>query len=213
MEKSSWIGTDEAGKGDYFGPLVIAGVMVTPSLAEDLHKEGIKESKRTTDNKVRIQAKLLMEKCINSIVTINPKKYNELITKMPNLNHLLAWGHARVIENILERTDCPFAVSDQFGNKSYIENALMKKGKTVHLEQRHKAEDDIAVAAASILARSQFLNRLSWLSKDFGIELPKGASDKVIEVGKKFVEKFGESRLQEVAKVHFKTTGKIVTKL
>ena len=95
--------------------------------------------------------------CVFSIVTINPAKYNELYTKFGNLNKLLAWGHARTIENILEKADCEYALSDKFGDEKLIKNALMGKGQNIKLEQRCKAESDIAVAAASILAREQFL--------------------------------------------------------
>ena len=208
-ESEKWIGTDESGKGDYFGPLVIAGVMVKNESKNELLKLGVKDSKNLSDNRVKELAEKIKQSCAYSLVVINPLKYNELIVRMRNLNRLLAWGHSRAIENILEEENCEYAISDQFGNETYILNALLKKGKKIKLEQRHRAEQDIAVAAASVLARDEFIKRIEELSQNYKINLPKGASDKVIEAGKKFVVKYGKEKLNEVAKVHFKTTLKI----
>jgi ribonuclease HIII len=88
---------------------------------------------------------------------------------------------AEVIENMLAKVDCPKAISDQFGNKNIVLKALMERGRKIELVQRHRAESDLAVAAASILAREEFVSRLGRLGKEFGIKLPKGASDAVIE--------------------------------
>lgn len=209
-ELEKWIGTDESGKGDYFGPLVIAGVMVKDKSKNELLKSGVKDSKNLSDKRVKELAEKIKQTHLYSIVVINPLKYNELIARIRNLNRLLAWGHSRAIENILGKEDCEYAVSDQFGDERYILNALMKKGKKIELEQRHRAEEDIAVAAASILARDEFIKRLEELSQNCGVNLPKGASDRVIEAGRKFITKYGKEKLKEVAKVHFKTTVKIL---
>jgi ribonuclease HIII len=144
------------------------------------------------------------------VVVIGPEKYNLLYDKMRNLNLLLAWGHARVIENILLRIECPKAVSDQFGDESYIKNALMEKGKKISLKQMPQGETDFAVAAASILARAEFLRRLSLLSSEAGLALPKGSSAFVDEVAKKVLEKFGKENLVKFVKLHFKNTDKIL---
>lgn len=206
---SSWIGTDESGKGDYFGPLVIAGVLVDNSNYNEFIDLGIKDSKKLRDDNIEKLALKIKAKSTFSVVTINPTKYNELYGKFNNLNNLLAWGHARAIENILEKKDCKKAISDKFGNESLIKNALMTKGKTIELEQRVRAEDDIAVAAASILARAEFVSRMKKMSQEYQLEFPKGASDKVLSQAKLFISKYGFESLSNVAKIHFKTTSQV----
>ncbi|HXH85238.1 MAG TPA: ribonuclease HIII, partial [Nitrospira sp.] len=139
-------------------------------------------------------------------ITIGPHKYNELYAKIRNLNRLLAWGHAKALETLLERVSCERAIADQFADEQLILNALQEKGRKIVLEQRTKAESDIAVAAASILARAEFLVRLKRLSGEIGTTLPKGASSAVELAGKMVVKKYGQERLGTVAKLHFKTT-------
>ncbi|MDD3014210.1 MAG: ribonuclease HIII [Candidatus Gastranaerophilales bacterium] len=207
---SSWVGTDESGKGDYFGPLVVAGVLVDKNNIAFLHELGVKDSKKLNDDNIERMAIKIKSKSIFSVVTINPAKYNELYAKFKNLNNLLAWGHARAIENILEKSDCKKVLSDKFGNESLIKNALMTKGKSIELEQRVRAEEDIAVAAASILARAEFVARIKKLSLDYKINFPKGASDKVKSQAKLFIQKYGFESLSKVAKIHFKTTSQVL---
>lgn len=204
------IGVDESGKGDYFGPLVIAGVFVDNTTKEKLIKLGVDDSKKISDTRIKLLAAKIKSECEYSIVTIGNYRYNKLYNSMSNLNKILAWGHARSIENILEKVECNYALSDQFGNKELINNALMDKGKNIILEQRPKAEENIAVAAASILARNEFVSRLEELSNKYNFDFYKGASNKIIKQGKKFVEKYGKDKLDEVAKLHFKTTNKIL---
>ena len=203
------IGVDESGKGDFFGPLVIAGVMVDEKSIEILNQAGVKDCKKVDDKNINKLAAIIKNNCVFSIVTINPAKYNELYTKFSNLNKLLAWGHARTIENILEKKNCDFAISDQFGDEKLIKNALMDKGKNIKLKQMHRAESDIAVAAASIIARAQFLSGIADLSKKYQTELPKGASDKVIQIAKNIKEKYSKEELKNIAKIHFKTYSQI----
>ncbi|EKE02798.1 MAG: ribonuclease HIII [uncultured bacterium] len=201
-----WIGTDESGKGDYFGPLVVAGVLVDQNNIKKFQEIGIKDCKKVKDESIEKLAWQIKANSTFSVITINPAKYNQLYAKFNNLNNLLAWGHARAIENILEKKECKYALSDKFGNESLIKNALMTQGRTINLEQRHKAEDDIAVAAASILARNEFLQRMKKMSQEYGIELPKGASEKVKEQARVFIKKYGFEALNNIAKLHFKTT-------
>jgi ribonuclease HIII len=201
-----WIGTDESGKGDYFGPLVVAGVLVDQNNLEEFKKLGIKDSKKINDETIQKLAVKIKANSVFSVITINPAKYNQLYSKFKNLNNLLAWGHARAIENILEKKECKNAISDKFGNESLIKNALMTHGKTINLEQRVRAEDDIAVAAASILARNEFVQRIKKLSQEYDIILQKGCSDKVKQQARLFIEKHGFESLSNVAKLHFKTT-------
>lgn len=129
------IGTDESGKGDFFGPLVIAGVMVDEKAAKMFIEAGIKDSKKVTDKKILTLEPLIKQNSVYSVVPISNGKYNELYKNIKNLNKLLAWGHARVIENVLEQKTCEYALSDQFGDESLIKSALMKRGQSIRLEQ------------------------------------------------------------------------------
>ncbi len=208
--KDSWIGLDESGKGDYFGPLVVAGVQTDPELASRLRAWGIKDSKRLSDKRILDLEPMIRQACRHSIVAIGPERYNELYEKFRNLNRLLAWAHARALENILSEGECPRAVADQFGDERFINNALMEKGRQIVLEQRPRAEEDPAVAAASILARAEFLKRLKRLSEEQQMDLPKGASDRVREAAVKLVREKSAEALKKVAKWHFKTTQQVL---
>ncbi len=202
----SWMGTDESGKGDYFGPLVIAGVLIDQENKEAIEDLKVQDSKKMTDVQIEKIAWQIKNNSTFSVVTITPVKYNDLYGKFKNLNKLLAWGHARVIENILDKKACNNAISDKFGDESLIKNALLKKGQAINLVQRTKAESDLAVAAASVIARYEFVIRMREMSKKYGMEFPKGASKKVIEHANLFVNKYDYSLLGNVAKLHFKTT-------
>lgn len=208
-------GIDESGKGDVFGPLVIAGAYVDPVIARHWRAAGVQDSKSIgTDARIRELARLILETpgVVTSVVVIGPERYNALYEKFRNLNRLLAWGHARVIENLLElKPECPRALSDQFANPRLIKSALMEKGRGIDLEQRTKAESDPAVAAASILARAEFVNWLSKQSRTLGVTLPKGASPAVKAVGGALVRRDGPEILGKVAKLHFKTVHEILS--
>lgn len=205
------IGIDESGKGDYFGPLVIAAVFVDSTTQGELRLMNVRDSKKISDGRVLELAPDIKTICPHSVIAIGPKKYNELYTKIKNLNRLLAWGHAKALEDLLERgVTCERAISDQFGDERLILNALQEKGRRIVLEQRTKAESDLAVAAASVLARAEFLLRLNRLSEEVGTTLPKGASPTVQLAAKMIIKKHGRERLDSVAKLHFKTTQSIL---
>lgn len=210
------IGTDESGKGDFFGPMVVAGVMVDLATKEKLESLGVKDSKLLSDKQCRTLAIQIRSICGSRCeeIDISPETYNRLYDDFrkegKNLNHLLAWGHARAIESLLERHSCSEAIADQFGDEHYILSKLMPRGRTIKLTQLPKGERYTAVAAASILARDRFLSHLEKLSQEQSLELPKGASDAVVNAGKEVVKKNGENELRKVAKVHHKTTGKIL---
>jgi len=208
--KDSWIGLDESGKGDYFGPLVVAGVQVDPELSARLTAWGVKDSKRLSDKRILDLEPMIRQACPHSIVAIGPERYNELYEKIRNLNKLLAWAHARTLENLLSERESPRAIADQFGDAQFIKNALMAKGRQIVLEQRPRAEDDPAVAAASILARAEFLKRLKRLSEEHQMDLPKGASDRVREAAVRLVREKSAEALKKVAKWHFKTTQQVI---
>lgn len=208
------IGIDESGKGDYFGPLVVAAVFVDSTTQGELKLMDVRDSKRLSDGRILEMAPDIKTICPYSVIAIGPKKYNELYTKIKNLNRLLAWGHAKALENLLEQgVNCERAISDQFGDERLILNALQEKGRRIVLEQRTKAESDVAVAAASILARAEFLLRLKRLSAEVGTTLPKGASLAVELAAKMIIKKHGRERLGSVAKLHFKTTQSILVGL
>jgi ribonuclease HIII len=208
------IGVDESGKGDFFGPLCIAGVYVNESVVKSWQDKGIRDSKNiSSDKKIGELAKLIRKTsgCVVNTVVIGNEAYNRLYAKMKSVNKILAWGHARVIENLMaqrhQMNPVPVkAISDQFASsKEVVAKALMSLGREIELVQRHKAEEDLAVAAASILARDEFVKGLAKLEKQFGMKLPKGASAAVDAAAKKIVEENGAENLSKIAKVHFRT--------
>lgn len=211
------IGTDESGKGDYFGPLVTAGVYVHEKNKVLLEKIGVKDSKKINDDKIIELSKEIRRICFEqyAIIEISPETYNNLYDDFKKegktLNTLLAWGHAKAIEELLGKVDCDNALSDKFADERFIISKLQEKGKKIKLRQEHKAESNIAVAAASILARARFLDKMHNLSQEYKIELAKGASDLVIEQAKKIVQLYGIETLRKVAKLHFKTTIEVTT--
>ena len=206
-------GVDESGKGDFFGPLVISGVYVDSAIARKLLDAGVQDSKRIgSDARIRALAQTIRKTTGGLIETvlIGPQKYNELYHKFGNLNKLLGWGHARVIENLLEKKpDCPRALSDQFADAHVVEQSLLRHGRKIDIEQRTKAESDIAVAAASILAREAFISWLERRGKEIGLRLERGASANVKETAKKIVEMKGPGALRDVAKIHFRTAHEV----
>src|SRR5437764_2018243 len=206
-------GVDESGKGDFFGPLVISGVYVDRGIARKLLDAGVQDSKRIgSDARIRALAQTIRKTTGGLIETvlIGPPRYNELYEKFGNLNKLLGWGHARVIENLLEKKpDCPRALSDQFADARVVEQSLLRHGRTIDIQQRTRAETDIAVAAASILAREGFINWLERRGKDLGVRLERGVSENVKAAAKKLVEMSGPQALHAVAKVHFRTAHEI----
>ena len=206
-------GVDESGKGDFFGPLVISGVYVDSTIARKLLDAGVQDSKRIgSDARIRALAQTIRKTTGGLIETvlIGPQRYNELYEKFGNLNKLLGWGHARVIENLLEKKpDCPRSLSDQFADARVIEQSLLRHGRKIDVEQRTKAESDIAVGSASILARDGFINWLERHGKELGLRLDRGVSANVKEIAKRLVEMNGAQVLREVAKVHFRTAHEI----
>ena len=219
-ETEPHIGTDEAGKGDFFGPLVTAGVYVDERTAMLLRTLGVRDSKLVGDRELRGLAthiRAVIEADRRAVIILAPKRYNELYRQMrsegKNLNTLLAWAHTRVIEDLIGHGLQPrFILSDQFGDKRYIESRLMVDTRLsgVPVLQMHRAEADVAVAAASILARDAFLHWLDQAGKALGLTVPKGASPKVIDTGRLLVSRMGAEGLKDYAKVSFKTMDKVL---
>ncbi len=204
------IGIDEAGKGDFFGPLCIAGVYADSDGIKKLLDMGACDSKRMTDKKILPLASEIRSLFPHSLVILHPAKYNELYAKFKNLNNLLAWGHATAIQQLVENTGCRKANIDQFANEHVVENALKRKNLDLDLTQRHYGEEDPVIAAASLLARSAFVEGIDQLGKMASITLPKGASTQVITAGKKVLMKHGKEMLPKVGKMHFKTLDAIL---
>ena len=206
-------GIDESGKGDYFGPLVIAGAYTDGAGTRALMEAGVMDSKRVSSNeRIRALAGAIRRTrgVVESVVLIGPERYNDLYKRFSNLNELLAWGHATVIEELSKRVpDCPRALSDQFANPRVLQRALEQKGVDLELQQRTKGESDVAVAAASILAREAFVKWIERAGDQWGGALALGAGPRVLEAGRDFLDRHGEEELRKVAKVHFKTTNQL----
>ena len=209
-----YIGTDESGKGDYFGPLVVAGVYVNQETGKFLRSVGIRDSKELSDHQIIQFASEILKSMdiVYDVILISPEKYNQLYEKMGNLNRMMGWAHAKVIENLLNKCDASEAISDKFGNEKLILDALQQKGRLINLKQVTKAEKFTAVAAASILAREAVINWFYVQSKKYKIKIPKGSSTEVEKVAKKFLEEFGKENLGKLVKLHFKTSNKIFNK-
>ncbi len=206
-------GSDESGKGDYFGSLVVACVYTDEKISKRLVEAGAKDSKSLSDAQIGQIAKKIKGICADkfAVIEIPPEKYNQMYADFKSenktLNDILAWAHAKSIETLLDRVDCQTAVIDKFCDDALLTSKLQEKGQQLKIVQIYRAESScIAVAAASILARDRFVNGLNQLGKEHGVQLPKGASDKVVSVARQLVEKNGESIIKEVAKMHFKTT-------
>ena len=210
LDRRARIGVDEAGKGDYFGPLCVAGVMADETTFPILLKIGVRDSKTLSDEQVKKMAKKIVTSVPNYIIRLRPTKYNELYTSFKNLNSLLAWCHATVIEHLSAHTKAPLAIIDKFAHEHVVERALKKKGTQIELEQRVRGEADIVVAAASIVARWAFLEGLEETGRHLNISLPKGAAAHVVETARRLVREHGKEVLDVIAKVHFKITKELV---
>lgn len=213
IDMSPRIGVDESGKGDFFGPLCVASVYADEIRIKNLISFQVKDSKKLSDSSILKMAKNIKNECPYSIICLYPEKYNELYSKMRNLNFLLGWAHASVIYNLFSKTLCKNVLIDQFADKKIVASAIKRKKIEIDLTQRHKGESDIVVAAASVIARACFLEGLEKLRSASNINLPKGASEKVIEAGLKIATNFGIEELKKYAKIHFKTYEEILSKL
>jgi ribonuclease HIII len=200
------IGCDEAGKGDYFGPLVVAAVAMTPDEERFLDEIPLQDSKTLGDRQIAVAAESLRNVLPHEVIVINPPKYNELYRSFRNVNTLMAWAHAKAMTTVAERTGIRRVLLDKFCDEDVILRALGPKAALVDLETRPRAEDDPAVAAASLLARDAFVRSIARLARITGLPLPKGAGAPVLAAGRAFLQQRGRAALADVAKLHFKTT-------
>jgi ribonuclease HIII len=208
------IGVDESGKGDFFGPLVIAALMAPESQKDRLREIGAKDSKTVADSRVLAIDEELRREFVHSVIVIDPVEYNSRYEQIKNLNKFLAIGHADAIAAVLAQESADLAISDKFGKSELIELQLASRKIDIKLKQLTGGEAIAQVAAASILARAEFIRSMKRLSDKFAIELPKGAAGHVDQAGRQFVRIHGAAKLREVAKLHFKNHGRVVaTKL
>ena len=204
----AWIGTDEAGKGDYFGPLVVAAVYVDPACCETLSTFGIIDGKKLSNRRIHHLAELLHNRYERHIVIVEkmPLDYNILYDNLrrrgQNLNHLLASLHAEAIDTLASRVGAKHVLVDRFSKNDLITQQLKQH---IEIIQVPKAERDIAVAAASIIARDAFLKGMKTLSEKYEMHLPRG-SYQVIDAGREFIRLHGSDALGNVAKLHFSLT-------
>lgn len=208
-EPKEYIGTDECGKGDFFGPLVVGAVFVNEATKKSLARIGVRDSKDLSDYQIAFLAGEI-KKIIGDnyqIVSINPQKYNELYERFANLNKLLNWAHSKAIDNLLDNTLCKYVITDKFSKKE-LDVVSLSKHSDVEFVQEHKAEKYIGVAAASILARDSFVDWFEVIERK-GLKLPKGSSNVTERFAKQLIQKIGKEKLNELAKLHFKTFTKI----
>lgn len=213
QDRRARIGVDESGKGDFFGPLVIASVFAEGEGVEELVRMGVKDSKRLKDPVILKLASAIGKKFPHHIVQIGPEKYNSLYGELQNLNRLLAWGHATAIKALVEKTGCSDVIIDQFASESVVERALGSSRSAISLTQRVRGEEDPVVAAASILARAAFVEGLKKLEERAGMHLPKGASQAVVEAAVAVARERGIDFLKIVAKIHFATYAQVLARV
>lgn len=206
-------GIDESGKGDFFGPLVIAGAYTDAKSTRALMDAGVMDSKRITSAAKIAKLSAIIRKTSGvkyDVVSIGPESYNKMYASFKNLNRLLAWGHSKVIANLSEQVpDCSRALSDQFARKEVLEKELARHGVSITLQQRTKGESDVAVAAASILARERFVTWMDQSSAKSGVKIPLGAGPHVLDAARELMAAHGDDILPKVAKMHFKTAKEV----
>ncbi|NLH93988.1 MAG: ribonuclease HIII [Candidatus Cloacimonetes bacterium] len=208
-----WIGSDECGKGDYFGALVVAAFALDAEKVDEIRSLGVLDSKKLTDIQVRDIAHNLYSRFPERIacIVIKPLRYNEIMadrqSRGENLNDLLAWQHGTAIMELLVRIPLVQGVLvDQFSLHKKVSKYLKNKEIGIPVEERPKAEADPAVAAASIIARYQFLQSRQAMDRHYKMSFPLGSGKNVLPPAKAFADKYGWDRLAEVAKLHFVTS-------
>jgi ribonuclease HIII len=211
-EPGEYIGSDECGKGDFFGPLVTAAVFVDNTTQSKLRKIGVRDSKDLKENQITELAFQIKETIGNNyeVIKINPSKYNQLYEKFNNLNKLLNWSHSKAIDSLLQKTNCKTVITDKFSNKD-LNVTFDTNHSSVKFIQEPRAEKYVGVAAASILARNEF-NQWFIQQKKLGYDLPKGSSEIVTDAASNLLKKIDKKTIGDFVKLHFKTLQKITIK-
>ena len=205
------IGVDESGKGDFFGPLVISSFIAENSEISQLKAYGVKDGKLLSEKRIVKIDKILRDNFNYVTVTLMPDEYNKRYKEVKNLNKLLAWGHARCIAHLNEKQKCDQAISDKFGKIDHITGELKKLGQSINLKQIVRGESITQVAAASIIARAEFLRQIGFLSDKYDYQIPRGASAKVDQAGQELVQLNGEQILKLISKTHFKNYNRVLS--
>lgn len=200
------VGSDEAGKGDYFGPLVVCALRLPAEHRDGVARSEVTDSKKLTDEAALRMAPVLRDTFECAVEVLDPPEYNALHAEVKNLNPMLADMHARAIRKLAHPGDV--VLVDRFAKEELVASRL--GGLSIDLYQKPRAEAEPAVAAASVIARAVFLERLQTLSEEFAVDLHKGAGGPTDESGRRFLEIHGPEALARVAKVHFKNTQKLV---
>ncbi len=209
---TNWIGTDESGKGDYFGPLVVAGVFVNSECSGKLLENGITDGKKVSNTRIRKLANWMWDEYERHIEVEQkmPNEYNneydDLENRGENSSSMLANMHINVIQTLSKRFGVKHALVDKF---PYNNISSLLTQKDIKIKEVTKGERDVAVAAASIIARDRFLTGMETLSNKYELQLPRGAYQ-VIDAGKEFVRLNGVNSLRKVAKLHFRTTQQVI---
>jgi ribonuclease HIII len=206
------VGSDESGKGDYFGPLTVAAVVVKPGQETALRDAGVRDSKEMSDGTV-LRAAVAVRRLPHAVRVLMPPEYNARHEAEKNVALFLATLHAETVAEALRGAEATRVVIDQFTFAERLEEALQRAGVRLPVEIRPRAEDNPAVAAASVLARAEFLLGLKELGNEHGVELPKGAGPPVEAVARRLFQEGGRGALEAVAKIHFKTTIKVTRDL
>lgn len=208
-------GLDESGKGDFFGPVIAATVIADRYAIELWIKAGVKDSKKIAESQIIKLDKLIRDTPGVSVRTCfsGMPKYNQMMARPgQNLNRLLAWLHATALTDALERKRVPWGLLDQFTEQPLVQRELARKEvKDFELRMRTKAEEDPVVAAASVVARAEYVRQMHELSKKFGGPLQKGAGPLVKQQANEIIQKFGARALGDFAKLHFRTAYEVVS--
>ena len=210
----SSVGSDEVGTGDYFGPIVVTATYVKKEDIKKLEDLGVGDSKKITDDKIKKIAPELAKIVKYRSIILTNKEYNEKYTKNVNMNKIKAIMHNKVLYQLMqeEKPEVDYIIVDEFARENrYYEYLNGIKDIQRNITFMTKAEDkNLAVAAGSIISRYIFLKEFDKLSDNLHIPLPKGAGKDVDTIGEEVVEKYGEEKLQEIAKLNFKNTERIL---
>lgn len=205
-----WAGSDESGKGDFFGSLVVAAVVVDNATADKLRAAGVKDCKLLTDKKILELEDIIKASVVDySVLELKPRVYNlryeQVAEQGGKLNQLLGYGHVAALSKILEKhEDCHSALIDQFTTSMVNIRALKQRFPQCDVRQQPKAESNLAVAAASVLARAQFLHTMAALAAEAGVqELPKGGGAQATACARELAAKYGKEALRNYVKLHF----------
>lgn len=204
------LGVDESGKGDFFGPLVVASFACPQSSGKTLIEAGVKDGKLLSEKRLLAVDGWLRSEFPFALVVVSPAEYNLRYKKIKNLNRLLAECHAQAISELASRTDVDLAISDKFGKTELVEDALSRIDCELPLEQMVRGERIVQVAAASIIARAEFITQMRSLESEHGVAIPRGASAQVDAAGREIVRSLGSDILPSLAKMHFKNLSRVM---